>query len=99
MLAVARGMMMRPELLLLDEPTAGLAPTMVQMMLEKIHEVTELLKRAVLLVTQTIDALNLCQRGYLVSAGEIKYTDTTERFLANAEVNKLYFGGSQNITA
>ena len=99
MLAVARGMMMRPELLLLDEPTAGLAPNMVKMMLEKIHEVTELLKRAVLLVTQTIDALNLCQRGYLVSAGEIKYTDTTERFLTNAEVNKLYFSGSQNLPA
>jgi branched-chain amino acid transport system ATP-binding protein len=99
MLAVARGMMMRPELLLLDEPTAGLAPNMVQIMLEKIHEVTERLGRAVLLVTQTIDALHLCQRGYLVSAGEIKYTDTTERFLANAEVNKLYFGGSQHDSA
>jgi len=94
MLAVARGLMLRPDLLLLDEPTAGLAPNLVRMMLERIKEVTDRLKRAVLLVTQTIDALRLCQRGYLLSAGEIKYTDSTDKLLDNPEVRDLYFGGS-----
>jgi ABC-type branched-subunit amino acid transport system ATPase component len=94
MLAVARGLMLRPDLLLLDEPTAGLAPNLVRMMLERIKEVTKRLKRAVLLVTQTIDALRLCQRGYLLSAGEIKYADSTDKLLDNQEVRDLYFGGS-----
>lgn len=93
MLAVARGLMPRPDLLLLDEPTAGLAPNLVRMMLGKIKEMTDQLKRAVLLVTQTIDALKLCQRGYLLSAGEIKYTDSTDQLLGNQEVRDLYFGG------
>lgn len=94
MLAVARGLMLRPDLLLLDEPTAGLAPNLVRMMLGKIKEVTNRLKRAVLLVTQTIDALRLCQRGYLLSAGEIKYVNSTDELLRNQEVRDLYFGGS-----
>lgn len=94
MLAVARGLMLRPDLLLLDEPTAGLAPNLVQIMLGRIKEVSDRLKRAVLLVTQTIDALKLCQRGYLLSAGEIKYSDSTEKLLGNREVRDLYFGGS-----
>jgi branched-chain amino acid transport system ATP-binding protein len=94
MLAVARGLMLRPDLLLLDEPTAGLAPTLVRMMLERIQEITKRLKRAVLLVTQTIDALKLCQRGYLLSSGEIKYADSTDQLLGNQEVKDLYFGGS-----
>jgi branched-chain amino acid transport system ATP-binding protein len=94
MLAFARGLMLRPDLLLLDEPTAGLAPNLVQMMLEKIREATQRLKRAVLLVTQTIDALRLCRRGYLLSAGEIKYSDSTDKLLVNQEVSDLYFGGS-----
>lgn len=94
MLAVARGLMLRPDLLLLDEPTAGLAPNLVRMMLGKIKEVTNRLKRAVLLVTQTIDELRLCQRGYLLSAGEIKYANSTDELLRNQEVRDLYFGGS-----
>ncbi len=94
MLAVARGLMLRPDLLLLDEPTAGLAPNLVRMMFGRIKEVTDRLKRAVLLVTQTIDALRLSQRGYLLSAGEIRYADSTDRLLGNQEVRDLYFGGS-----
>lgn len=93
MLAVARGLMIRPDLLLLDEPTAGLAPNLVQMMLEKIREITVRMGSSVLLVTQTLDAVRLSHRGYLLSAGSIKYQDRTESFLANREVKDLYFGG------
>lgn len=93
MLAVARGLMNRPALLLLDEPTAGLAPNLVYMMLDWIKEITARLKSAVLLVTQTLDAVRLSDRGYLLSAGLIKYEDNTDKFLMNQDVKELYFGG------
>jgi len=93
MLAVARGLMIHPDLLLLDEPTAGLAPNLVQMMLEKIKQIAGNMGNSVFLVTQTLDAVRLSDRGYLISAGRIKYEDRTESFLANSEVRDLYFGG------
>ncbi|MBN2552062.1 MAG: ABC transporter ATP-binding protein [Spirochaetales bacterium] len=93
MLAVARGLMIHPELLLLDEPTAGLAPNLVQVMLEKIREIAVRLGNAVLLVSQTIDSVRLSNRGYLLSAGRIRYEDRTETLLANQEIKDLYFGG------
>ena len=93
MLAVARGLVIRPELLLLDEPTAGLAPNLVQMMLDKIQEIKERMGSSVLLVTQTLDAVRLSDRGYLLAAGEIKLEEKTESFLSNSEVKDLYFGG------
>jgi branched-chain amino acid transport system ATP-binding protein len=93
MLAVARGLMIHPELLLLDEPTAGLAPNLVQVMLEKIREIAFRMGNAVLLVSQTIDSVRLSNRGYLLSAGRIRYEDRTEALLANQEIRDLYFGG------
>jgi len=93
MLAVARGLMVHPDLLLLDEPTAGLAPNLVQMMLEKIKQIAVNMGNSVFLVTQTLDAVRLSDRGYLISAGRIKYEDKTENFLVNSEVRDLYFGG------
>ncbi|MBN1834837.1 MAG: ABC transporter ATP-binding protein [Spirochaetales bacterium] len=92
MLAVARGLMIHPELLLLDEPTAGLAPNLVQIMLEKIREIAVRMGNAVLLVSQTIDSVRLSNRGYLLSAGRIRYEDRTEALLGNQEIKDLYFG-------
>ena len=92
MVAVGRGLLIEPSVLLLDEPTAGLQPSLVKMMLGKVEEIN---KRgvAVLLVAQTIDALRLAERAYLLSAGEMVLSGTTEDLLDTDRVQDLYFGG------
>lgn len=93
MVAVGRGLLIRPKLLLLDEPTAGLQPSLVKMMLDKVEEINEL-GVTVLLVAQTIDALRLASRAYLLSAGEMVLSGETEELLETERVQDLYFGGS-----
>lgn len=94
MVAVGRGLLIRPKLLLLDEPTAGLQPSLVNMMLSKVEEINEL-GVTVLLVAQTIDALRLASRGYLLSAGEMVLSGETEELLDTERVQDLYFGGQR----
>lgn len=92
MVAVGRGLLIQPELLLLDEPTAGLQPSLVKMMMGKVEEINER-GVAVLLVAQTVDALKLAKRAYLLSAGEIVLSGDTEELLNTNKVQDLYFGG------
>lgn len=91
MVAVGRGLMSRPDLLLLDEPTAGLAPNLVDEMLNKIRAINEA-GVTVLLVAQNLEALEFSQRGYLLSAGKITFEGSTEELLENPQVRELYFG-------
>ena len=92
MVAVGRGLIIEPNVLLLDEPTAGLQPSLVEMMLDKVREINQL-GVSVLLVAQTIDALELSERAYLLSAGEIALSGTTDDLLQRDKVQELYFGG------
>lgn len=92
MVAVGRGLLIEPKVLLLDEPTAGLQPSLVKMMLGKVEEINER-GVTVLLVAQTIDALRLASRAYLLSAGEMVLSGNTEELLDNERVQDLYFGG------
>ena len=92
MVAVGRGLLIQPNLLLLDEPTAGLQPSLVNMMLEKVLEINKQ-GVAVLLVAQTVDALRLAERAYLLSAGEMVLSGDTEELLDTDRVQDLYFGG------
>lgn len=92
MVAVGRGMLIRPKVLLLDEPTAGLQPSLVKMMLEKVEEINQL-GVAVLLVAQTVDAVRLAKRAYLLSAGEMALSGETSDLLETDRVKDLYFGG------
>jgi branched-chain amino acid transport system ATP-binding protein len=94
MLAMGRGLMGKPTLLMLDEPSMGLAPVVV----ETVFEVIQKLNAdgiTILLVEQNANlALSIADRGYVLETGEIKLTGTGKELLANDEVRKAYLGES-----
>ena len=92
MLALARALMLDPILLLLDEPSAGLAPNLVNLVLEKIIGINST-GVAILLVEQNArKALKLSSRGYILASGQNQLEDRGERLLENPEVARLYLG-------
>jgi branched-chain amino acid transport system ATP-binding protein len=94
MLAIARALMGRPQLLLLDEPSLGLAPMVVQQIFEILRQIHQQQQTTILLVEQNAHlALQLADRGYLLENGKIQLTDTTANLLGNEEVRKAYLGG------
>jgi len=92
MLAIGRALMSRPKLLLLDEPSMGLAPLMVQKIFEVIGQVAAQ-GMTVLLVEQNAKlALEVSQRAYVMESGEITLTDASASLLANPKVREAYLG-------
>ncbi len=92
MVAIGRALMGRPELLLLDEPSLGLAPLIVADLMAKLKEI-HAAGTTILLVEQNVTlALKIAQRGYLMETGEIVATDTTANLLASDVVRKAYLG-------
>lgn len=92
MLAIGRAMMMNPKLLMLDEPSMGLAPRLVEQIFETI---TELNKEGVtiLLVEQNaLQALTVAHRGYVIQTGNIALHDKAENLLKNSAVQEAYLG-------
>lgn len=91
--AVGRALMTQPSALLLDEPTAGVSPIVMDELFDRIIEV----KRtgiAVLMVEQNArQALNIADKGFVLVTGENRFTDTGAALLANAEVRKSFLGG------
>jgi ABC-type branched-subunit amino acid transport system ATPase component len=93
MLALARALMLDPILLLLDEPSAGLAPNLVNTVFEKILGINSA-GVAILLVEQNArEALGLSSWGYVLASGQNQLEDRGENLLKNPEVVKLYLGG------
>ena len=94
MLAIARALMSRPKLLLLDEPSLGLAPMVVKQIFRVIKEINERQKVTVLLVEQNaFHALRLAHRGYVMVNGKITLTGEGKELLANPEVRAAYLEG------
>ena len=92
MLAIGRAMMSRPKLLMLDEPSMGLAPQVVERVFEVIHEINSQ-GTPVLLVEQNAQmALQAANRGYVIETGEIVLDDDAKRLLGNDQVRKAYLG-------
>jgi branched-chain amino acid transport system ATP-binding protein len=96
MLAIARALMSRPRLLLLDEPSLGLAPLIVKQIFDVIREINQQQKMAVLLVEQNAyHALKLAHRAYVMQTGRITLTGGGRDLLANHEVRAAYLEGGR----
>ncbi|MBK5211594.1 MAG: ABC transporter ATP-binding protein [Coriobacteriia bacterium] len=92
MLAMGRAMMSKPKLLMLDEPSMGLAPVIVETIFETIESLNEQ-GITILLVEQNANiALSIADRGYVLETGEIKLTGTGSELLVNEQVRKAYLG-------
>ena len=99
MLAVARGLMSRPRLLLLDEPSLGLAPLIVQQLFTTIRTIRER-GMTVLLVEQNANmALSVADRGYVLVTGRLTVEGTPQELLDNEEVRAAYLGGGARTEA
>ena len=92
MLAIGRAIMSRPKLLLLDEPSMGLAPLMVQKIFDTIRAIAATGVTTFLVEQNAKLALELCDRGYVMESGEIILHDRARALLANPQVRRAYLG-------
>ncbi|ENB9667496.1 MULTISPECIES: ABC transporter ATP-binding protein [Pseudomonas] len=93
MLAIARALMSRPKLLLLDEPSLGLAPIVVKQIFSTLRELAKSGMTIFLVEQNANHALRLSDRAYVMVTGEIRMTGTGEELLGNKEVREAYLGG------
>ncbi|MWV13555.1 ATP-binding cassette domain-containing protein [Pseudomonas sp. R-28-1W-6] len=93
MLAIARALMSRPKLLLLDEPSLGLAPIVVKQIFQTLRELAATGMTIFLVEQNANHALRLSDRAYVMVTGEIRLSGTGEELLGNQEVRNAYLGG------
>jgi branched-chain amino acid transport system ATP-binding protein len=92
MLAMGRALMARPRLLLLDEPSMGLAPIVVQTIFDTIRDINDQGMTVLLVEQNAAQALSLAHRGYVIETGKIVLEDEASALLENEQVRKAYLG-------
>jgi len=92
MLAIGRALMARPRLFLLDEPSMGLAPTMVEVIFQTIQEINRQGTTILLVEQNALMALEVAHRGYVLQTGRTVLHDTADNLLKNEMVRKVYLG-------
>jgi branched-chain amino acid transport system ATP-binding protein len=92
MLAMGRALMARPRILLLDEPSMGLSPILVEVIFETIQTINKEGTTILLVEQNALMALSIAHRGYVIQTGEILITDSAEKLKANEMVRKSYLG-------
>ncbi|HEY1525414.1 MAG TPA: ABC transporter ATP-binding protein [Candidatus Angelobacter sp.] len=92
MVAIARGLMAQPKLLLLDEPSLGLAPKIVEEVFEKIQEVRRTGITMLIVEQNVVSALSISDRGYVVQNGAVLLADAAKNLLSNEMVRAAYLG-------
>ena len=93
MLALGRGLMAQPDLLLLDEPSQGLGPRVVEQIFETIERIRKSRRLTILLVEQrVVEALELCDRGYVLETGRVALEGAHDALLADPRVQRAYLG-------
>lgn len=92
MLATARGLMLNPKILMLDEPSMGLAPVLVELIFDIIKQMNEKGATILLVEQNALMALSIAHRGYVLQTGQIVIADTAENLKANPTVQHAYLG-------
>jgi branched-chain amino acid transport system ATP-binding protein len=92
MLAIARALMSDPDVLLLDEPSMGLAPVLVEQIFDIIVQINQRGKTILLVEQNALMALEVARRGYVLQTGSIVLAEDADKMLANDEVRKAYLG-------
>ena len=94
MLAVARALMINPKLLLLDEPTAGLAPIAADAVFEQIETLHEARGATIIIVEQDAErSLSISDTGYVLAMGQNEFDGSADQILKNDQIRKAYLGG------
>jgi branched-chain amino acid transport system ATP-binding protein len=93
MLAIGRSLMLKPKLLLADEPSLGLSPNFAELIFDKLVEINKNGTSVLLVEQNAVEALRIAHRAYVFSIGEIVIQDTCQNLLHNTEVKKAFLGG------
>ncbi|WP_277554114.1 ABC transporter ATP-binding protein [Halobaculum limi] len=93
MLAMGCALMLDPDLILLDEPSAGLAPDLVDEMFDRVDEINDAGTTVLMVEQNAKEALRRCDRGYVLANGENRYEDDGDALLSDEEVRRQFLGG------